>query len=46
MACQMQKSLTAASPAPAAASVNRVANQFAPEIPQVTYAKNYLSWLP
>ncbi|WP_071891074.1 MGH1-like glycoside hydrolase domain-containing protein [Hymenobacter sp. PAMC 26628] len=34
------------SQAPAAAPVNRVANRFSPETPQVTYAKNRLSWAP
>ena len=34
------------SQAPAAAPVNRVANRFAPETPQATYAKNHLSWAP
>ncbi|MFD1469335.1 glycogen debranching protein [Hymenobacter caeli] len=32
--------------APAPAPVNRVANAFSPETPQVAYAKNHLSWAP
>ncbi len=34
------------SQAPAAAPVNRVANQFSPETPQVAYSNSHLSWAP